>query len=377
MDRILLSKDYLDTSLGQNIKNKLYELYGASFSEEIPRLLGWLIDTYNSDDFFTNLLVKRINDRKLKDESFKKIRLYLLLKLCGSDEETISKLNDNNDLDYIDNEETLKRVKDFLDDPKKKKYLDILWLMSKKLFERKKYDILRDYIVSREPIFYDCTGVNDLEQCDFIIERYHKFLENMGLDATPDPPIINEDGTVVISKGDLFHGTKYSEQVIESIAVKGLETGQLHGKNAGGETWLCIDFKKAEKDLTPDEACISGSSFANGPDQIVFVIRGSNVEGPNAICPELTDYDAYNPDTERGRKASEIVNAKALPLSHDTGAAILMGVPPCMISSIIVNRDIESDPKKIEFLSSHFPKAFIVGRTNGRVIRDPKNKVLS
>ena len=50
-----------------------------------------------------------------------------------------------------------------------------------------------------------------------------------------------------------------------------------------------------------------------------------------------------------------------------------MGVPPSMISAIIVNSEVEKDEQKIDFLSSHFPKACIVSRRTETVIRQPVN----
>ena len=86
---------------------------------------------------------------------------------------------------------------------------------------------------------------------------------------------------------------------------------------------------------------------------------------------ELTKYDAYNEDTDEGKMARQIVNVAGLPLNHETGAAILMGVPPCMISSIIVNSGIEDNQEKMDLIASLFPKAYIFGRSSGKVLREP------
>ena len=122
---------------------------------------------------------------------------------------------------------------------------------------------------------------------------------------------------------------------------------------------------------TAEEICTFGRQYTNGPNQIVFVIKRENLEGPEAMFPDLTDYDAYNESNEKGRQAREIVNVVGLPLDYSTGAAILMGVPPCMISSIIVNSGIEDNQEKMDLMASLFPKTYIFSRSSGKVLREP------
>lgn len=315
-------------------KNKLYEIYGKEYVNEIPVIYEELTKILNSNNTFSDMVYRGANNNND----------------CASALMEIYKLFEN----Y-----------------KESKLYTVYCSITKILFIDYIYFILQKYMVSKEPALSDCMGVKDIPQCDFIIDRYHQFIDSLGVDAKSLEPETTEDGSVIINKGDLFHGTTYSEKVIESIANKGLESGQLHGVDEDGETFLCIDFFKATKDSTPDEICYFGKQYTNGPHQVVFVINNANINGDEAMFPELTDYDAYNETTEEGQKARKIVNVEGLPLDYTTGAAILIGVPPCMISSIIVNKEIEKDEEKLEFLSSHFPKATIVSRTSGLVIKKP------
>ena len=312
-------------------KNKLYNIYGKEYENALIKIYEELSTILNSSDIFSLMVYKCLYDRNYRESALTEI----------------NKMFENHSL------------------------FDIYSSITKRLFDDYIFYLLQKYISSKEPALGNCRGVEDIPQCDFIIERYHQFIDSLNIDATPNTPTIDENGCLVINQGDLFHGTTYSEDVIESIASKGLESGQLHGIEEDGETFCCVDFFKATKDSTAEEICTFGRQYTNGPNQIVFVIKRENLEGPEAMFPDLTDYDAYNENNEKGRQARELVNVVGLPLDYSTGAAILMGVPPSMISSIIVNRGIETDPQKIEFLSSCFPKATIVSRTSGIVIKNP------
>lgn len=312
-------------------KNKLYNIYGGECEIALHRIYEELATILNSSDLFSLMVYKCLYDRNNRE--------FALIEIN-------------------------KMFKDY-------SLSDIYFSITKRLFDDCIFRLLQDYISSKEPALGNCRGVKDIPQCDFIIERYHQFVDSLNVDATPSAPNIDENGCLVVNQGDLFHGTTYSEVVIESIASKGLETGQLHGVEEDGETFCCVDFFKATKDSTAEEICAFGRQYTNGPNQIVFVIKRENLEGSGAMFPNLTDYDAYNENTEEGRQARKLVNVAGLPLDYSTGAAILMGVPPCMISSIIVNSGIENDPQKIELLSSYFPKATIVSRTSGTVIKYP------
>lgn len=349
-------------------KNKLYNYYGKQYIEELPKIYEKLANILNSDSFFSDLVDKRLHDRNFQELALEELKLYLLIKIFNFDKEKIVQAKT---IDEIENREVLEKIKNIYNSSKEYGYFDILYSIVKLLFRDYVNRLLQIYVSNKELALGDCQGLKDIEHCDFIIDRYHKFIESLNVDAKPTVPIIDESGSIVIKKGDLFHGTTYSEKVIESIAVKGLESGQLHGMDEDGETFYCVDFFKAEKDSTADEICTFGKQYTNVKNQIVFVINHVDLNGPNAMFPDLTDYDAYNELTEKGRKVREIVNTAGLPLTHSTGAAILMGVPPCMISSIIVNSDIENNPEKIEFLSFNFPNAFIIGRSNGHIIRCP------
>lgn len=312
-------------------KNKLYNIYGKEYENALIKIYEELSTILNSSDIFSLMVYKCLYDRNYRESALIEI----------------NKMFENHSL------------------------FDIYSSITKRLFDDYIFSLLQKYISSKEPALGNCKGVEDIPQCDFIIERYHQFIASLNIDATPNTPTIDENGCLVINQGDLFHGTTYSEDVIESIASKGLESGQLHGIEEDGETFCCVDFFKATKDSTAEEICTFGRQYTNGPNQIVFVIKQENLEGPEAMFPDLTDYDAYNENNEKGRQVRELVNVVGLPLDYSTGAAILMGVPPSMISSIIVNRGIENDPQKIEFLSSCFPKATIVSRTSGIVIKNP------
>ena len=151
-------------------------------------------------------------------------------------------------------------------------------------------------------------------------------------------------------------------------------SGQLHGQAEDGETFFCIDFLKATANSTSEQICRRGGQFTNTKNAIVFVINHRDLEGPDAQFTDITDYDAYNETTEKGQKTREIVNTKGLPLTFESGSSILMGVPPSMISAIIVNSDIENSQEKLDFLNAHFPKAYIIARSSGMVLRGPNEK---
>jgi hypothetical protein len=329
-------------------KNKLYQLYGREYEKELPMIYKKLSDILNSDNFFTKLIERRLRDKHYHENALEELKNYLLIKLRN-----------------FDNKENI------LEDQKKNEYFDVLFSIVELLFNIKVEQLLLVYLGNKEQALSDCFGVEDIEQCEFIIDRYHKFIDSLSVDATPSEPYIDETGHMIIKQGDLYHGTLYSESVIENISNRGLESGQLHGVIEDGETYCCVDFFKAYKDSTPDEICSFGKQYTNGKNQIVFVINNSDLKGPNAMFPDLTEYDAYDDSTEKGKKAREIVNVAGLPLNSKTASAILMGVPPSMISTIIVNSEIENNPNKIDFLSSHFPKVYIVSRQSGIVIKGP------
>lgn len=355
-------------------KKKLYDIYGKEYIDKLPEIYEKLAHTLNRDNYFTKLVEKRLYDKNFQNTALEELKLHLLIGLYNFDDELIAKIGSAKTIDEINDKEVLNKINSILCDSKESIYFDALYSIVKLLFTRYIDFFLKKYIIRKEPTLINCRGVKDIQHCDFIIERYHQFINSLSVESTPNPPFVGEDGCVIINQGDLFHGTTYSEQVIENIATRGLESGQLHGIEEDGETFCCIDFFKATKDSTPDEICSVGKQYTNGPRQIIFVINQSNVEGPDAMFPELTDYDAYNETTEKGLKAREIVNVAGLPLNYSNGAAILMGVPPCMISSIIINNEIENDSTKVEFLSSHFPKAFIVSRVSGKVIKQPTER---
>ncbi len=352
-------------------QEKLYNYYGKKFRDELPKIYKKLTNILNSDNFFSEMVYKRLNDRNLNREILEEIKLHLLIKLYDFDEETVKNINNFKTIDEINNIEVLNKINDILSDSKNSDYFDILYSIVKILFTNYVSYLLQLYISKKEPELENCEGVKDIKQCNFIIDRYHKFRESLNIERNPSTPIVDENGHVVIKKGDLFHGTSYSENVVESIANNGLESGQLHGIVEDGETFCCVDFFKAKNDSNADEICKIGKQFTNGENQIVFVINHLDLEQPGAMFPDITDYDAYNEMTENGRSAREVVNVAGLPLDYSSGAAILMGVPSCMISSIIVNSKIEDDSQKIEFLSSHFPKATIVSRSSGMIISAP------
>ena len=378
MERIVIDvKDFDEYFVFFNENMKMMDLYGKQYQEKALEIYEKIASIFNSSDFFTEMVEKRLHDKSIHASVLEEIQLYLLVKLYNFDEETTKKIENAKSIKNIDDKEVLEKINSILEDPKESAYFDIVYSITKNMFKSYIYDYLYEYIKTKEPALdvMDTSGPKDIPDCDFIIDRYHEFIKCSTVDATPCAPTINENGSIVIKKGDLYHGTKYSEEGIESISKKGLESGQIHGAIEDGETFFCIDFFKATKDSTAEEICKSGNRYTNGPNQIVFVIDRSNIEGPDAMFPNLTAYDAYDETTEKGRKAREIVNVAGLPLSHSTGASFLIGVPSCMISSIIVGSKIEEDPQKIEFLSTHFPKATIVSRTSGTVLRKSANSL--
>ena len=351
---------------------KLYNYYGKQYKEELPKIYKKLADILNSDSFFSEIVYKRLYNKDLHEKTIEELKLYLLIKLYDFDEEIIKKIGNVKTINEINNSEVLNKIKDIVNNSKNMAYFDILYSIVVILLENYVNYLLQSYINDNEPELGNCEGVKDIKQCDFIIDRYHKFKESLNIEGNPSMPLVDETGHIVIKKGDLFHGTSYSEEVIKSIANRGLESGQLHGIIEDGETFCCVDFFRAKKDSNVDEICKFGKRFTNGENQIVFVINHLDLEHPGAMLPDITDYDAYNETTDKGRKARELVNVAGLPLDYSSGAAILIGVPPCLISSIIINSKIEEDSQKIELLSSHFPKATIVSRSSGIAIRTPK-----
>ena len=257
-------------------KNYLYKIYGKEFTKKIPEIYETLANILNSNDTFSKMIYKSINDNGFYDISLKEI--YKMLENYKNDE-----------------------------------FYPVYNAITENLFNDYSYYLLQKYVISKEPALTDCRGVNDIPQCDFIIEKYHEFLDSLNVEATPSMPTIDENGKVIINRGDLYHGTAYIESTVESIASRGLESGQLHGIMEDGETFFCVDFFKATKDSTVDEICTRGKHYTNGRYQIVFIINHKDIEGPKAMFPNLTDYDAYNINTERGRKAREFINVNAVP----------------------------------------------------------------
>ena len=353
-------------------KSKLYSIYGNQYVDILREMEEKLARTLNSSNFFSEIVDKRLYDKNIQNAALEEIQLQLLVKLYNFDNQTIEKIGDAKTINDIYDRDVLEKINKILDDPKEKTIFEIYYSITRLLFNDYIYCFLKNYISSKEPLLSNYIEVKDIPECDFIIERYHQFIDSLNIDANPIAPTIDENGCVIIRQGDLFHGTMYSEDVIESIASKGLESGQLHGIEEEGATFYCLDFWKATRDSTADEICFFGRDFTNGPNQIVFVINHLNLEGPEAMFPNLTDYDVYNENTERGKEARKILDVDRLPYDYSIRSAILMGVPPCMISSIIVNHEIENNPQKIEFLSSSFPKATIVSRSNGMIIKNPE-----
>lgn len=354
-----------------NEQTKLYNMFGPKYTEKLPEIYANLASILNSDNFFTEIVEKSLYDKDYHEKVKRKLKLYLLLKIYDSNGQLAREINNFEDIEEINNADILNKIKSKLSDPIEANYFEVQNSIVQILFDNYVNYLLQIYVSNKEPALSDCEGVKDISQCDFIIERYHEFVNSLKVDATPTSPSIDVNDCIVINKGDLFHGTRYSSKVVESIANKGLETGQLHGVCEDGETFLCIDFFKALNDSTPNEICNFGKQYTNGKNQIVFVINHEDIVGPSAMFSNLTDYDAYNDSTSKGKKAREIVNIDGLPLDHNSGASILIGVPPSMISSIIINLEIENNTEKIDFISSKFPKAFIVSRETGKIIKNP------
>ena len=369
MEQIEVTVDDFDVFL--NEKNKLYKYYGNDYNNELPGIYEKLANILNSDTTFGDLVNKRVLDKDIEIDALEELKTNLLIKLYDLDIDKISNNKTIKSVSDIDDKETLKKIENIFSDSKEVLYFDILYSIVKLVFENYTYGMLNDYLSSRVPELANCYGAQDIKQCDFLIERYYQFIDSLKSDATPSKPIIDSNGCLVIQKKDLFHGTSFSSERLKNIASRGLETGQLHGIDEDGETFCCVDFFKAVKDSTADEVCTLGKSYTNGNDQVVFVINHSDVEGDDAMFEELTKYDAYNEDTDEGKMARQIVNVAGLPLNHETGAAILMGVPPCMISSIIVNSGIEDKQEKMDLIASLFPKAYIFSRSSGKVLREP------
>ncbi len=372
MEQLTVMKS--DFSLFYNERNKLYNMFGRNYMEKVPEIYEKLVNILNSDNFFTELIEKRIYDKEYQKTALQNLKLYLLMKLYHFSDEEFDCFKNKKNIAEITDENILKKINIILENPEQSAYLDVLYSITRILFNDNVHKLLQLYIHEKEPALSECEGVKDILQCEFIIERYKQFIDSLNTYATPRAPVIDENGHIIISKGDLFHGTRYSEQVMESIATKGLISGQLIGIPEDGETFFCVDFFKATRNSPVDEVCTLGKHFTNGANQVVFVINHSDIEGSEAMFPNLTDYDAYNETTKEGQKAREIVNVAGLPLNHATGAAILIGVPPCMISSIIINSEIENDSQKVDFISSNFPKATIISRTDGIILRSPAKK---
>ena len=356
-----------DFSVYLSEKDKLYNYYGKNYRDKLPEIYEKLTSILNSDMLFTNLIEKGLTDKKYQEEALEALKLKLLPKVFNFDEESINKINQVKSISEITDRNILEKINNSKDG----EYFDILYSIVRILYDNYISYLLHVYISNKEPALGNSYGVEDIKDCDFIIERYHNYIEALNSNKDPSNPNIDELGNVVFEKGDLFHGTTYSEEIIRSIATKGLESGQLHDIVEDGETFFCVDFFKNQKEATPEEICKFGKDYTDGSSQIVFVINNSDVDGPNAKFPDITDYDAYNETTEKGRMAREIVNEAGLPLDKESAAAIIIGVPPCMISSIVVNSDIENDNKKIDFISVNFPKAYIVSRHTGKVIKKP------
>lgn len=369
MQQIIVNSN--DFTLLLSEKVKLYNMFGKNYMEKTSEIFDKLANILNSDSFFTELVEKRLTDKAYQTSALDKIKLYLLAKLYDFSDEEKNQIQNFKSIDDITNKQILEKINIILNNQEQSAYFDILYSITKQLFNDYVFTLLHLYIKDKEQALSHCEGVQDIPQCDFIIQRYKQFINSLNVDATPVKPSTDENENIIIEQGDLFHGTRYSEEVIESIANKGLVSGQLLGIEEDGETFFCVDFFKATSNTTVDEICKFGKQYTNGANQVVFVINHSNLEGVDAMFPDLTDYDAYDETTERGQKAREFVNVAGLPLNHSTAAAILIGVPPCMISSIIVNCEIENDLKKIDFLSSNFPKATIISRSSGEILRSP------
>ena len=360
-----------DFTLLMSEKIKLYNMFGRNYMDKASEIFDKLSNILNSDSLFTELVEKRVNDKAYQTSALDKIKLYLLAKLYDFSDEERNQIQNFKSIDDITNKQILEKISIILNNQEQSAYFDILYSITEQLFNDYVFTFLHLYINDKEPALDHCEGVQDIPQCNFIIERYKQFMNSLNIDATPAQPATDENGNIIIEQGDLFHGTRYSEDVIENIANKGLVSGQLLGIEEDGETFFCVDFFKATSNTTADEICKFGKQYTNGANQVVFVINHSNLEGSDAMFPDLTDYDAYDETTEKGQKAREFVNVAGLPLDHSTASAILIGVPPCMISSIIVNCEIENDLQKIDFLSSHFPKTTIISRSNGEILRSP------
>ena len=251
----------------------------------------------------------------------------------------------------------------------------IVRIINKEINVIKRY-YLTEYVKMRHPELTDISGVKDFNQANFIMGKYEEYLQAIQEDVMPTPPEIDSEGRVVFHKGDLFHGRSSNESTIRSIASRGIESGQLHNTYEDGETFFCSDFFKVSKDvMTPEEICRFGGQYTNVSNRIVFVINALDVTGEQAIFPNLSMYDAYDETTLEGQTARSFVNTKALPLNSDNAAAILIGMPTSLISSIIVNDGVEQDQNKINLLSELFPKACIVSRKTGLVIKSPEIQI--
>ncbi len=215
MEKIIINND--DIRLSVRIQNKLMEYYGASYKQELPNLYNQLIDLLNADDYYTQLVEKGANDVEYQSNAVYLLQVRLLSRFFDVDEGIIQKMNKLNVNEANTDEEITQIMNEFNKNPEKQLFFDTLSSIIERLYRESIIKVLEDYIRKKEPSLRDISGVNDINQCNFVIERYKEYVKSLSVEARPSRPLVNDNNQLVIQKGDLFHGTLYSEEVIISI----------------------------------------------------------------------------------------------------------------------------------------------------------------
>ena len=369
MKRLNITANLLRINMAEKIK--LYNLYGKDFDKELSNVFDRLAKVLNSDDAFTNAVIKRLPDYEKEESILDKLKLHLLTKLYSFTEEQINTIYESKSVSEITDKTIIDTINNIMSDPNENAYFDVFFSIEKRLFNDIVSYYLHKYIVSKDLALDNTEGIKDYKQCDFIIERYHNYQKLLDVDGIHSSLSFDENGCVIFKKGDLFHGTEYNKEKLENISKSGLETGRLHGSIKDGETFFCIDFFKVQNNSSANDICNLGKQYTNEINNIVFVINREDVDSESAMFPSITNYDVYNDATDEGRQTRKMLNIKDLKLNSNIASSILIGVPSSIISSIIVNSDVENNKEKIEYIRNHFPKTFIISRTTGKVISKP------
>lgn len=194
-----------------------------------------------------------------------------------------------------------------------------------------------------------------------------------------------ETGEAMFEEGTLVHcASKCSYKKIESIKENGILSGDFIGipeshQVAGGESYFCADFYRAEKPIQAQEFFqrIHKSDDWNrrGP----FGNRGANgmtlafIINPNLQLQELLDTNMYNAENDNHcmQKALKLLDSyKENDENRNKISAIPYGIPSNAVSGIVVGNYLLHSEEYIQALQTIFPNCYILNY-EGKVFFGP------